>query len=114
MILRNITDTMSDIVYGKLSNHQKINIFSGHDLTVAALLAVVGDLDPHIPKYSATVMVELLQKNDNYYVKVNLLKLNLINYRTNLFYLRRCIFSFPVALLSGNPTDCRGFKNTRM
>ncbi|XP_008555397.2 uncharacterized protein LOC103576824 [Microplitis demolitor] len=69
VILRNITDTMSDIVYGKLSNHQKINIFSGHDLTVAALLAVVGDLDPHIPKYSATVMVELLQKNDNYYVK---------------------------------------------
>ncbi|XP_057337524.1 lysosomal acid phosphatase-like [Microplitis mediator] len=69
MVLRNITDTMSDIVNGKLTNHQKMNIFSAHDANVASLLAIVSDLDAHIPKYSASVMVELLQKKENYYVK---------------------------------------------
>ncbi|KAH0568807.1 hypothetical protein KQX54_021501 [Cotesia glomerata] len=69
MVLRNITDTMKDIIVGKLKTHQKMNIFSAHDQTVAALLVLVSDNVLHVPKYSSSVMVELLRKNDNYFVK---------------------------------------------
>ncbi|XP_057338074.1 venom acid phosphatase Acph-1-like isoform X2 [Microplitis mediator] len=69
MIIRNITDTINYIVNGKLLNHQKMNIFSAHDRHVASLLAVLSDYNPHVPKFSSSVMVELLQKNENYYVK---------------------------------------------
>ncbi|XP_057337523.1 uncharacterized protein LOC130675706 [Microplitis mediator] len=70
MVLKNFTDTMSEIVNGKLRNHQKMNIFSAHDANVASLLAVLSDLDPHVPKFASSVMVELIQKNNNYFVKV--------------------------------------------
>lgn len=72
---------MKDIVDGKPNYHSKMNLFSGHDQTVVALLAVLSDYVPHVPKFSSSVMVELLRRNDSYFVQVN------------LFYLIRAKFS---------------------
>ncbi|XP_074104231.1 venom acid phosphatase Acph-1-like [Cotesia typhae] len=70
MVLRNITNTMKGIVDGKLKTHQKMTIFSGHDANVASLLAIFSDYNAHVPRFSSSVNVELLHKNNNYFVRV--------------------------------------------
>lgn len=72
MLLRNITDTMYDIIHNKVKNERKINLFSAHESNVAALLSTLGVYEPHVPEYTSCIIIELLKdENDKYYVKVN-------------------------------------------
>ncbi|KAK0162782.1 hypothetical protein PV327_006528 [Microctonus hyperodae] len=71
MLLRNITDTMYDIVHKKMKNERKIHLFSAHESNVAALLITLGVYEPHVPEYTSSIIIELLRnKNDRYYVRV--------------------------------------------
>ncbi|KAK0159310.1 hypothetical protein PV328_010200 [Microctonus aethiopoides] len=71
MLLRNITDSMYDIVQNKVKNERKINLFSAHESNVAALLSTLGVYEPHVPEYTSSIIIELLRdENDKYYVKL--------------------------------------------
>ncbi|KAI5713220.1 hypothetical protein M8J76_003193 [Diaphorina citri] len=49
---------------------KKIWIYSAHDTTVANLLNTLNIFDLHCPPYTAAVMIELHQKDDEYYVNI--------------------------------------------
>jgi len=49
----------------------KIYLYSGHETNVAALLHAFNVYEPHVPEYSSAIIIELLQKNKQYYVKVS-------------------------------------------
>lgn len=70
MLLRNITDTMMGVINGWGNADKKMTIFSGHDTNVASLLFIFGAYTPHMPEYSSSVMVELLNNSTDYYVRV--------------------------------------------
>lgn len=55
-----------------LSN-TKIYLYSGHESNIATLLHAFNVYKPHVPEYSSAVILELLQQNDQYYVKVSVL-----------------------------------------
>jgi Histidine acid phosphatase. len=55
---------------------KKIWIYSAHDTTVANLLNTLNIFDLHCPPYTAAVMIELHQKDDEYYVNVSVSFLN--------------------------------------
>ncbi|KAK0094920.1 hypothetical protein PV326_009639 [Microctonus aethiopoides] len=74
MLLRNIIDTMYDIIDSRISG-RKINLFSGHETNVASFLLTLGVYTPHVPQYSSGVIVELLNnQTDVYYVKIRYYK----------------------------------------
>jgi len=50
----------------------KIYLYSGHETNIAALLHAFNVYEPHVPEYSSAVIIELLQKNKQYYIKVSL------------------------------------------
>ncbi|XP_011703471.1 PREDICTED: venom acid phosphatase Acph-1-like [Wasmannia auropunctata] len=70
ILLTRIIDDMNEVING--STKQKINLFSGHDINVAALLYTLNlDIIKHqMPEYTSTVLVELHEKNKKYFVKV--------------------------------------------
>ncbi|KAJ8664796.1 hypothetical protein QAD02_006458 [Eretmocerus hayati] len=48
----------------------KINLYSGHETNIAALLATLGVYEPHVPQYTSAVIIELHEQEFQYYVKV--------------------------------------------
>lgn len=69
--MRNITESMLDVILNRMKNGRKINLFSGHQINVAALLNTLGVYTPHVPEYSSAIFVELLGDGKGYYVRVN-------------------------------------------
>lgn len=55
---------------GKLDPDRKMYIYSAHDTTVANILNTLGVFHPHCPPYAATVLAELHQIKDVYYVGI--------------------------------------------
>ncbi|KAB0797169.1 hypothetical protein PPYR_08163 [Photinus pyralis] len=49
---------------------RKINLYSGHELNIAAILGAMDVFFPHIPPYGACVLIELHRHDDNYYVLI--------------------------------------------
>lgn len=47
------------------------HIYSGHDTTVAVLLDTLGVFNQLAPPYSATVLLELREKNSEHFVTVS-------------------------------------------
>ncbi|XP_033302567.1 venom acid phosphatase Acph-1-like isoform X1 [Bombus vosnesenskii] len=68
--LRIVTRHMLNHVTGAQNRERKINLFSGHESNVAAVLHALGVFYPHVPEYSSSVILELHQNNNAYYVKV--------------------------------------------
>lgn len=60
---------MKAVINGTL--HRKINIFSGHDLNVIGLLQALRIFDDKLPSYASSIMIELYEKNNEYFVKVS-------------------------------------------
>ncbi|CAL1677643.1 unnamed protein product [Lasius platythorax] len=68
-IIRAILDNM---IAAKNPNppDTKIYLYSGHDSNIASLLQVFGLYEPHAPKYSSAIIMELQELNQEYYVKL--------------------------------------------
>lgn len=66
---------MKAVKNGTLSN-TKIYLYSGHETNVATMLHAFNVYSPHVPEYSSAVILELLQENNQYYVKVCVLSIN--------------------------------------
>ena len=90
--MRQIINDMNSKINGTLED-RKINIFSGHDMNVAALLSALQVNDDKYPQYTSAVIIELWVRNgDEYFVKVS------IQFRSNTYILRyehqRMIYTF--------------------
>ncbi|KAI4503448.1 hypothetical protein M0802_001670 [Mischocyttarus mexicanus] len=64
-----IIENMLAFKDGKLKK-QKMNLYSGHDTNIADILNILNVYEPHFPQFSSAVILELLQTNQTYYVKV--------------------------------------------
>lgn len=70
-LLRKMTNDMIAKIDGKLENEKKINLYSSHDINVAAQLLALGVTKPHHPYYTSAVILELYRDElKNYYVQV--------------------------------------------
>lgn len=69
VLLRRIMNDMTEVKNGTLKD-RKINLFSGHDINVAAMLQALNIFDYRIPQYTSSVIIELHEKNDEFFVKV--------------------------------------------
>nr|ARK19830.1 testicular acid phosphatase-like protein [Ampulex compressa] len=49
---------------------KKINLYSGHDVTVFSLLNTLGIDSDDVPEFGSAAILELYSKDDNYFVKV--------------------------------------------
>lgn len=55
----------------RLVPDRKMWIYSAHDTTIANVLMLLGAFDTHCPPYASTIIIELFQRNDNFYVSVS-------------------------------------------
>ncbi|XP_072749915.1 venom acid phosphatase Acph-1-like [Anoplolepis gracilipes] len=69
VLLRKIINDMNGVINGTLKD-RKINLFSGHDLNVAAMLNALNLFDNTIPPFTSSVIIELHEKNNEFFVKV--------------------------------------------
>lgn len=70
-LLRKIINDMDGVMNGTLQD-RKINIFSGHDINMAALLHALNIYEDIMPKYTSCIMIELHEKNGKFFVKVRI------------------------------------------
>ncbi|XP_076646048.1 venom acid phosphatase isoform X2 [Halictus rubicundus] len=68
--LRLVTRTMLDFVTGTSVKGRKLYLYSGHETNIAALLHALDLYKPHVPAYSSSVILELHEINNEFYVKV--------------------------------------------
>lgn len=54
----------------KIAGHldKKMWMYSGHDKTVASVLKGLGVFQPHSPPYLSTILLELMKRNEEYFV----------------------------------------------
>lgn len=69
MLLRKFFNDASAVKEGKRG--PKIFLYSAHETTVSALLWALKAWKPEIPEYSSSVILELWEKDSEYYVKVS-------------------------------------------
>jgi len=62
---------MNKVINGTLVD-RKINLYSAHDMNVAAMLIALKIFDNRIPQFTSGVIIELYEKDSNYFVKVNI------------------------------------------
>ncbi|XP_018403581.1 PREDICTED: uncharacterized protein LOC108780391 [Cyphomyrmex costatus] len=67
-IIRTIWENM--LAVQNASSNTKIYLYSGHETNIATLLHAFNVYKPHVPEYSSAIILELLQQNDQYYVKI--------------------------------------------
>lgn len=68
--LRQVTTTMLDFVTGASENERKLYLYSGHETNIAALLQALNLYKPHVPAYSSSIILELHEIDNDYFVKV--------------------------------------------
>ncbi|XP_071563080.1 uncharacterized protein [Temnothorax nylanderi] len=68
-MIRAITKNMLAVQNANSSN-TKIYLYSGHETNIATLLHAFNVYKPHVPEYTSAVILELLQQNNQYYVKL--------------------------------------------
>lgn len=69
-ILRKFIENMKVHVNDTLKPGKRIYLYSGHETNIASLLSTLDIYQPHVPEYSSAVLVELLYKENTYYVKI--------------------------------------------
>ncbi|KAK7580589.1 hypothetical protein V9T40_001218 [Parthenolecanium corni] len=50
--------------------NQTLHIYSGHDSTIANVLSALGQYNFQLPPYSSSVLFELREKDDNYFITI--------------------------------------------
>ncbi|XP_043499147.1 venom acid phosphatase Acph-1-like isoform X1 [Polistes fuscatus] len=68
-LLTKMVENMLASKNGKLKG-KKIYLYSGHETNIDSMLNVLNVYKPHIPQFSSAIILELLQTNQTYYVKV--------------------------------------------
>ncbi|KYN02993.1 Venom acid phosphatase Acph-1 [Cyphomyrmex costatus] len=68
VLLNRLINDMDKVINGTLN--RRINLFSGHDINVSALLLALNISKHHFPQYTSCVIIELHEKNKKYFVKV--------------------------------------------
>ncbi|XP_025075238.1 LOW QUALITY PROTEIN: uncharacterized protein LOC105431612 [Pogonomyrmex barbatus] len=68
-IIRAILKNMQTAKKSNQSN-TKIYLYGGHETNIASLLHAFNVFKPHVPEYSSAIILELLQQNEEYYVKL--------------------------------------------
>ncbi|KAL2747806.1 venom acid phosphatase Acph-1-like isoform X2 [Vespula maculifrons] len=68
-LLKKMVEDMLASKDGKLIK-RKMNLYSGHETNIGSMLNVLNVYKPHLPNFSSAVILELLQANQTYYVKV--------------------------------------------
>lgn len=63
-------EEMKKVKDGSADKNRKINLYSGHGTNIVAILQTLGIFKPHVPEYSSAVILEFLELNHKYYVKV--------------------------------------------
>lgn len=66
-----ITMNILEITDVKNETANKIFLYSGHDINVVGVLRSLNVYKTHEPQYSNAVIIELLEQNDEYFIKVN-------------------------------------------
>ncbi|XP_014487263.1 PREDICTED: venom acid phosphatase Acph-1-like [Dinoponera quadriceps] len=69
ILLHRMIQDMKGVINGTLVD-RKINLFSAHDINVVAMLKALDIYDNTFPSFTSTVIVELHEKDNNYFVKV--------------------------------------------
>ncbi|XP_070160237.1 venom acid phosphatase Acph-1-like [Polyergus mexicanus] len=69
ILLRKIINDMDKVINGTLKD-RKINLFSAHDMNVSAMLHALNIFDSRPPEYTSSVIIELHEKNGDFFVKV--------------------------------------------
>lgn len=70
MLIRKFIDDMISVKQGTMNKNRKLLLYSGHDITIVAVLQNLGVYFPHVPKFSSAVILELHQIKESYFVKV--------------------------------------------
>ncbi|KAG5305677.1 ACPH1 phosphatase, partial [Acromyrmex insinuator] len=63
-----LINDMNKMINGTL--HRKINLFSAHDINVFGLLLALNVSEQHLPEFTSSVIVELHERNEKYFVKI--------------------------------------------
>jgi len=63
---------MNEVINGTLKD-RKLNLFSGHDINVGAILHALNILCEHVIQYTSSIIIELHEKNSKFFVKVSLI-----------------------------------------
>lgn len=76
-LLNRMVDDMNKVINGTLKD-RKINLFSAHDINVVSMLHVLNIFERfqrihRFPAYTSSVIMELHEKNEMYFVKVSML-----------------------------------------
>ncbi|KAK6192448.1 hypothetical protein SNE40_003913 [Patella caerulea] len=68
-VLKDMIENMKQKIAGKST--KKMMVYVAHDTTITALLSAMGVFNQLAPQYTATVMMDLHQENNKYYVQVS-------------------------------------------
>lgn len=68
--LNNILSIMRHKIYGNAPSSPKMYLYSVHDHNIISLLAAMEVYLPHLPPYSASVIIELIKEDDSYCIQV--------------------------------------------
>jgi len=60
-----------------IPSNTKLYLYSGHETNIAAMLQAFKLYKPHVPEYSSAIILELLEQNKQYYMKVSMLSNNI-------------------------------------
>lgn len=69
VLLRRIINDMNKVINGTLKD-RKLNLFSGHDINVAAIMHALNIFDEHVPQYMSSIIIELHEINRRFFIKV--------------------------------------------
>ncbi|XP_033225863.1 uncharacterized protein LOC117178544 [Belonocnema kinseyi] len=70
MFIRKFKEDMLSVKDGSMDTNRKINLYSGHDVNIAAVLKALDIYYPHFPKFSSAVILELHFIEKDFYLKV--------------------------------------------
>lgn len=70
VLVRKMIDDMIAAKNGTLEKGRKIIMYSAHDLNLGGQILTLGIAEPHIPKYTSSVILELYKNNEAYFVQV--------------------------------------------
>lgn len=67
-----MNNIMNKTLRVKEKRDRKINLFSGHDINVSAMLKALKIFDNRLPAFTSGVIIELRERNGDYFVKVSI------------------------------------------
>ncbi|XP_063983093.1 venom acid phosphatase Acph-1-like [Diachasmimorpha longicaudata] len=70
-LLKKFTDNMLNAASGNGQSKLKIELLAADDINIVSLLRILNLYEPHIPKYTSAIFVELLGDGDKYFINIH-------------------------------------------